>query len=96
MPHSPILGLVLISVVLTTRFDAGSQASIPPSDRAFTWNPGLNAKGGIPIRTTIYRTLAPCGGDDTKAIQEALDNCPAGHVVKLKTGELRISTEGLV
>src|SRR5437899_2009024 len=35
---------------------------IIPADRMTTWNPGLNAVGGIPNRTTIYRTLSPRGG----------------------------------
>ena len=37
-------------------------AGIIPADRMTTWNPGLNAVGGIPNRTTIYRTLSPRGG----------------------------------
>jgi hypothetical protein len=71
-------------------------ADILPVDRRTTWNPGLNAVGGIPYRTTIYRTILPSGGDDTAAIQAALDNCPATQVVKLGPGNFRISGEGLV
>ena len=73
-----------------------SRAAILPVGRATVWNPGLNAKGGIPVRTSIYRTLSPGGGDDTAAIQKALDECPEGQVVKLSSGEFHISGEGLV
>ena len=50
---------------------------------------------GIPNRTKIYTTLSPSGGDDTARIQTALDNCPAGQVVKLSTGVFKISQPGL-
>jgi hypothetical protein len=56
----------------------------------------LNAVGGIPYRSTIYRTLSPSGGDDTAAINAALAACPANQVVKLTAGDFRISGEGLV
>jgi hypothetical protein len=72
-------------------------ADIIPADRRTTWTPGLNAVGGIPVRTVIYRTLAPRGGtgDDTATIQHALDTCPAGQVVKLSPGTFRIEGQGL-
>jgi len=62
-----------------------------------TWNPGLNAVGGIPDRTTTYQTLSPRGGslDDTAAIQRALDTCPRGQVVKLSPGTFNINGGGL-
>jgi hypothetical protein len=70
---------------------------IIPADRITTWNPGLNAVGGIPDRTTIYQTLSPRGGslDDTPAIQRALDTCPRGQVVKLSPGTFNINGGGL-
>jgi hypothetical protein len=70
---------------------------IIPADRMTTWNPGLNAVGGIPNRTTIYRTLSPRGGslDDTVAIQSALAACPPGQVVKLSPGTFNINGSGL-
>jgi len=72
-------------------------AGIIPADRITTWNPGLNAAGGIPKRTTIYQTLSPRGGslDDTAAIQRALDACPRGQVVKLSPGTFNINGGGL-
>jgi hypothetical protein len=76
---------------------ATQMAGIIPADRMTTWNPGLNAIGGIPNRTTIYRTLSPRGGslDDTAAIQSALDTCPPGQVVKLSPGTFNINSGGL-
>jgi hypothetical protein len=70
---------------------------IIPADRMTTWNPGLNAVGGIPERTTIYQTLSPRGGslDDTPAIQKALDACAPGQVVKLNPGTFNINGGGL-
>jgi hypothetical protein len=67
---------------------------IPPGQRT-DWNPGLNPVGGIPVRTTIYRTLLPSGGNDTPAIQAALDACPAGQVVQLGNGTFQIAGNGL-
>jgi hypothetical protein len=79
--------------------DAAASATpeIIPSDRRTMWNPGLNAVGGIPNRTTIYRTLSPRGGslDDTAAIESALDLCPPGQVVKLNPGTFNINGGGL-
>ncbi|HTS81517.1 MAG TPA: hypothetical protein VMH40_13030 [Myxococcaceae bacterium] len=66
-----------------------------PADRATVWNPGLNAVGGIPTRTTVYKTLTPSGGDDTQAIQDALDSCPENQVVKLAPGTFQITGDGL-
>ena len=70
---------------------------IIPPDRRTTWDPGLNSAGGIPYRTTIYRTVSPLGGssDDTQAIQRALDTCPPGKVVKLSVGTFNINGDGL-
>jgi hypothetical protein len=68
---------------------------ILPHVRRTSWNPGLNAIGGIPYRTNVWTTLQPTGDDDTAAIQEALDSCPADQVVLLGEGDFHISGEGL-
>jgi hypothetical protein len=60
------------------------------------WAPGLQAVGGIPHRTDVCRTLSPGGGDDTTAIQDAVNACPEGQVVQLEAGTFRISGEGVV
>lgn len=62
------------------------------SDSNFAWNPGRMSLGGVPTRNTIFTTLSPSGGDDTSAIQTALDNCPAGQVVKLNAGTFLLNT----
>jgi len=61
---------------------------ILPADRATTWNPGLNAVGGIPVRSTICATLSPReqGLDDRAQIQSAIDACPTGQAVQLTAG----------
>ena len=66
-----------------------------PADRTYDWNPGLNAVGGIPARTAIYRTISPSGGDDTATIQSALNTCPVNGVVQLTAGRFNITGQGL-
>jgi hypothetical protein len=77
--------------------EQASATNLIPADRITTWNPGLNAVGGIPDRTTIFQTLSPRGDslDDTAAIQRALDTCPPDQVVKLGPGTFNINGEGL-
>jgi hypothetical protein len=91
--------VVATSVADTTRsgvalVTVGANPVITP-DRLTLWNPGLNAVGGIPNQTTVYKTLSPSGGDDTSAIQAALDSCPPNQVVVLAAGTFNISGQGL-
>jgi hypothetical protein len=72
-----------------------STSALIPPDRMTAWNPGLNAVGGIPNRTTVCTTLSPSGVDDTAAIQSALNTCPATQVVKLNAGTFKVSGDGL-
>jgi hypothetical protein len=60
-----------------------------PGDRMIDWSTA-GIPGGIPERTTICATLSPSGGDDSSAIQTAIDNCPVNQVVYLSEGEYRI------
>src|SRR5262245_19983105 len=69
--------------------------SVAP-DRLTAWNPGLNAVGGIPHRTSICATLdASTYGNDAQdagpAIQVALDKCPDGQVVMLSAGDFKVA-----
>lgn len=64
-------------------------------ERRTEWNPGLNAVGGLPLSTTVFKTIVPSGGDDTLAIQKALDTCPPGQVVQLGNGTFSIRGDGL-
>jgi hypothetical protein len=66
--------------------------SLLPVDRMVKWSPGLMSAGGIPNRTTIYKTLSPSGQDDSAAIQAALNNAPAGQVVMLSPGTFIVNT----
>jgi hypothetical protein len=69
-----------------------------PSNRSVyaSWSmAGLKSIGGIPNRTTIFKTLSPSGGDDTPAIQAALNACPSDQVVQLTAGVFRINGNGL-
>jgi hypothetical protein len=78
-------------------FDDAATTSryVLPSGRTTVWNPGLAAVGGIPTRTTVFRTITPSGSDDTAAIQNALDACPSDQVVQLTVGTFQVSGEGL-
>jgi hypothetical protein len=83
--------LLLFLTVLYLPSIANATYSLP-SDRSVNWNiPYIGVQGDIPTRSTIYKTLSPCGGDDTSAIQTALSSCPAGQVVYLNAGTFKIS-----
>ena len=90
-------GGLLLAQDATPSQSASATTGIIPADRRTTWNPGLNAVGGIPNRTMTYVTLSPLGGslDDTMVIQRALDTCPRGQVVKLSPGTFNINGKGL-
>lgn len=76
---------------------AATEGSIIPATRTTLWQPGVTYNGGIPNRTTIYKTLSPLGGskDDTPQIQAVLDSCPANQVVQLTAGVFNINGNGL-
>lgn len=62
-----------------------------PEDRVTLWKPGVTYNGGIPNRTTIYKTLSPSGGSDTAQIQNAINSCPPNQVVQLTAGTFKIT-----
>lgn len=64
---------------------------ILPAERQGQWLGNVGIAGGIPVRTTVCKTLSPSGGDDTAAIQEALRACPENQVVKLNAGTFKVS-----
>ncbi|HET6413608.1 MAG TPA: hypothetical protein VFG53_16225 [Anaeromyxobacter sp.] len=68
-------------------------ATSGPTAPAMSPPPGWT--GGIPNRTTVCATLSPSGGDDTTAIQNAINACPANQVVKLNAGTFSITNYGL-
>jgi len=75
----------------------GPGALLTPSrDASANWaKAGLLSIGGIPTRTTqCGPTLSPSGGDDTSAIQAAINACPVGQVVVLGAGTFLESGHG--
>lgn len=80
---------------------AAGSSGIIPSDRMTTWNPGLNAVGGIPSRTTICTTInASTYGngsqDASPGIQVAINECPVGQVVQLSAGTFTVNNYVLI
>lgn len=70
-------------------------------DRVTTWNPGLNAVGGIPNRSKVCATVDARafhnGSVDASArIQSAIHQCPAGEVVQLSPGTFRVDNHLLI
>src|SRR4029453_1513309 len=68
-----------------------AHAGILPADRDASANwrkAGMLASGGIPVRTILFATVPPRGGgrDDTTNIQNAINACPLGQVVRLSGG----------
>lgn len=86
-----IKGILLIGLAISFGQISLLYAEIIPSERLVTWQGNVGVLGGIPNRASIYTTLSPSGGDDTLAIQKALNSCPANQVVKLNPGTFLIS-----
>jgi hypothetical protein len=55
-----------------------------PDDRLYDWGSYSGVPGGIPNRTTIFRTLTPA--NTVAEINAAIAACPSGQVVYLSTG----------
>jgi hypothetical protein len=80
----------------TTAGSAVTVADVMPPDRRTTWNPGI--PGGIPSRTTVCATVqASAYGngtvDATHGIQDAIEACPPGQVVRLSAGTFLVNGE---
>ena len=86
MASEPTTSLSRLAQLATAPPPPAPSGSLLPADRMAAWNPGMMSVGGIPNRTTIYKTLSPSGGDDSAAIQAALNSAPAGQVVMLNPG----------
>lgn len=90
---------ILVSVFLlnlsTLLAHAASYAPAPTA--AINWTPnvagGVGVPGGIPNRTTVFRTIASTGDttDRRDAIRDALIACPVGQVVLLGPGTFYLS-----
>jgi hypothetical protein len=75
-----------------------SAADVLPAGRRTTWSPGI--PGGIPNLTTVCTTVnASTYGngtqDATNGIQNAINNCPNGQVVRLSAGDFLINNSWL-
>jgi len=70
---------------------AGATYSLP-ANLSVAWQGNVGVQGDIPTRTTIYKTLSPSGGNDTTAIQTAINDCPSGEVVYLNAGTFNVSS----
>lgn len=79
-----LVGIMLFST-------AAGAVYYPPSDRTVTWQGNVGVSGDVPNRTAIYKMLSPSGGDDTSAIQTAINNCPSGQVVQLDKGTFNVT-----
>lgn len=85
------LGIALLAAL--TGFAPTAEATFSlPAYRAIKWEGNVGVKNDIPSRTTVYKTLTPSGGDDTSAIQGAINACPADQVVLLAKGTFNVSS----
>jgi hypothetical protein len=104
MPLSRRTFLLLASTsIASTMARAQTTGPIIPSNRLAPWQPGVTYNGGIPSRTTIFKTLSPMGGgaNDTAQIQAAINAAGAiataanPQVVLLNAGVYNINGNGL-
>src|SRR5687767_10984662 len=84
-----IVWLALAALGASIHNGAGA---IIPANRRIDWIPGVTVgvPGGIPNRTTIFRTLGPTA--TAADINAAISQCPSGQVVKLNPGTYNISS----
>ena len=64
-------------------------AQIIPASRMTTWQGNVGIPGGVPNRTTIYKTIP--AGASLSTIQNALNACPSNQVVYLAAGTYTIN-----
>lgn len=89
MPWLAVLALIFF--VGITPVMQGQSASFLPSSRTVDWS-HAGIPGGIPdANWPVCKTISPSGGaDDSTAIQDAINSCPAGSVVDLTAGTFNI------
>jgi hypothetical protein len=68
---------------------AAARSGILNPERAADWSEA-GISGGLPIRKTIFRTIAP--GATADEINKAIASCPGGQVVLLGPGTYTLST----
>ena len=84
--------VILFFIILLFICNEAFAAFSLPSSRSVTWQGNAGVSGGIPARTTIYKTITSTGADQTYAIQTAINNCPSGDVVLLGSGTFYVSS----
>ncbi|MDR3566766.1 MAG: glycosyl hydrolase family 28-related protein [Syntrophobacteraceae bacterium] len=88
--------IVLAALALPAVFSQKALAVYSlPASRVVNWSTA-GVTGGIPSRTTIYKTIQASSygagsTDATSAINSALSSCPAGQVVVLSSGAFKIA-----
>jgi len=98
-PRLALSGLLLALVAAAS--PSTTDMSFLPSDRADTWAPGLSSVGGVPARTTVFKTVQAStygngASDATAGIQAAINACPAGQVVQLSAGKFTINAGNII
>jgi hypothetical protein len=92
------LAVVLLAELMAWKpVCAQSASGLIPSSRAIDWS-HAGIPGGIPdANWPICQTIPPSGGsDDSVAIQNAINACPAGSVVALTAGNYRLHRSSTV
>ena len=85
---------VLIFASVAILFSAALvRAAVFPASRIIDWQGNVGVEGGIPERTTIYKTLGPAS--TAAQINAAIASCPANQVVFLAAGRYKL-TSGLL
>jgi hypothetical protein len=87
-----LVGIVLVGCEKPEEAQKVAPTVIFPPERMAQWKGNVGVPGGIPNRTTIFKTLTPSGGDDAAQIQTAVLTCPADQVVMLAAGTFRLVT----
>lgn len=80
--------ICIASLCLPGLLEAQSWSGIMSPRRALDWSKA-GIPGGIPNRTTVFRTLAP--GATADQINEAIASCPSGQVVFLGAGTFELA-----
>ena len=90
--YSRVLGFIFLLGAFSLHTNCGlasnPSSDIVPADRLYDWGAYCGVPGGIPNRTTIFRTLTP--SNTTAEINAAIAACPSGQVVYLAAGEYNI------
>lgn len=83
---------------LLTGAVAIAYAEIIPQERRIAWQPGV--PGEIPTRSTVCANVVTDYGargdgvsDDSRAIQNAINSCPAGQVIYIPAGTYKLTSQ---